>query len=242
MGSLRLVEVRDEVLQATGVVEDVLLDLRRRSPRRPAPRRSCGVAVALVAQDDREALVEEGHLLQPAADRLEVVGRWSRRCRGSAQNVTRAAGLPRGLALAQRAGHGARVVLAPDVPVGVDLHVERDGQRVHHGDADAVQAAGDRVGVAVELAAGVQDRHDDLDGGLLLHRVHARPGCRGRRRRRAPRRRPAASPRRAWRSRPSPRRRRCPRPPRSGGADRARRWSRCTCRAACAPPPGPRGP
>jgi hypothetical protein len=36
-----------------------------------------------------------------------------------------------------------------------------------------VQAAGDRVGVAVELAAGVQNGHDDLDGGPLLDRVHA---------------------------------------------------------------------
>ena len=91
---------------------------------------------------------------------------------GSAQNVTvvpRCCGL---LALAQRPGHGVRVVLAPDPPVEVDLDVERAGQRVDHGDADAVQAAGDRVGIAVELAARVQDRHDHLDGGLLLHRVH----------------------------------------------------------------------
>ena len=76
------------------------------------------------------------------------------------------------LALAQRPGHGVRVVLAPHPPIEVDLDVERAGQRVDHGDADAVQAAGDRVGIAVELAARVQDRHDHFDGGLLLHRVH----------------------------------------------------------------------
>jgi hypothetical protein len=64
-------------------------------------------------------------------------------------------------------------VLAPDVAVGVDLDVERDGEGVDDGDTDAVQAAGDRVGVAVELPARVQHGHDDLDGRLLLHRVHA---------------------------------------------------------------------
>ena len=35
-----------------------------------------------------------------------------------------------------------------------------------------MQAAGDGVGVGVELAAGVQDRHDHLDGGPLLLGVH----------------------------------------------------------------------
>ena len=92
---------------------------------------------------------------------------------GSAQNVTAAAGAPGGLALAQRARDRAGVVLSPDVPLGVDLDVDRGRQRVHHRDADAVQPAGDGVGVAVELAARVQHRHDDLDRGPLLHRVHA---------------------------------------------------------------------
>jgi hypothetical protein len=48
-------------------------------------------------------------------------------------------------------------------------------QRVDHGDPDAVQAAGDLVAAALaELAAGVQDGHDNLEGGLalLLHRRH----------------------------------------------------------------------
>jgi hypothetical protein len=53
----------------------------------------------------------------------------------------------------------------------VDFHVEPDRQRVHHGQAHAVQAAGDRVGLAVELAAGVQRGHDDLKRRALLDRV-----------------------------------------------------------------------
>ena len=43
----------------------------------------------------------------------------------------------------------------------------QSGQRVHHRHADAVQAAGDLVGVGVELAAGVQLGHDDLGGRAL---------------------------------------------------------------------------
>ena len=72
----------------------------------------------------------------------------------------------------QRGGLGVVVGLLVRLAVPVDLHVEPRGQRVDHRDADAVQAAGDRVGVGIELAAGVQDRHDDLDGGLALLRVH----------------------------------------------------------------------
>ena len=37
-------------------------------------------------------------------------------------------------------------------------------KRVHHGNADAVQAARYGVGVGVEFTAGVQLRHDHLDG------------------------------------------------------------------------------
>ncbi len=168
---LRLVQVRDEVLEAARVAEGVLADLGHVALGVGFLGVVVGVAVALVAQHDGEALVEEGHLLQPAADRLDVVG-------GLLEDLVvdpvrdRAAGLLRGLALAQRPGDGAGVVLAPDESVAEDLHVQSDRQRVDHRDADAVQAAGDRVGVAVELAAGVQHGEHHLHGGTLLHRVH----------------------------------------------------------------------
>ena len=50
--------------------------------------------------------------------------------------------------------------------------------------------------------------------------------------------------RRSCRSVPgrAPRRPSCRRPRTPGGAGRARRWSRCTCRAACGRRPDPRGP
>ena len=53
------------------------------------------------------------------------------------------------------------------------------GQRVHDRDADAVQAAGEAVGLVVELAAGVQARQDEFDAADFLLRVdvdrHAAP-------------------------------------------------------------------
>ena len=82
------------------------------------------------------------------------------------------AGSRAGAELVERAGLRIGVGLLVRLAVAVDLHLEPGGQRVHHRDADAVQAAGDGVGVGVELAAGMQDRHDDLDGGPLLLRVH----------------------------------------------------------------------
>jgi hypothetical protein len=55
-----------------------------------------------------------------------------------------------------------------DSAVALDLHDHLLGERVDHGDAHAVEAAGDLVGVVVELAAGVEDREDDLEGRDLL--------------------------------------------------------------------------
>src|SRR5699024_12035128 len=79
-----------------------------------------------------------------------------------------------GLALDQRAGHGVPIGLGPAVAAAVDLDLEHGRQRVDHGDADAVQTAGDGVAVGVELAARVQlgehDLHGRLTGLVHLHR------------------------------------------------------------------------
>ena len=64
------VEVADEVGDATLVAEDDLADFS--SSARPRSSRRTIVRPA----------VEEGHLLQPAVDGLEVVSRWSRRSWG----------------------------------------------------------------------------------------------------------------------------------------------------------------
>ena len=55
--------------------------------------------------------------------------------------------------------------------VAPDGELEPSRQRIDHGDADAVQAAGYLVGVLVEFPAGVELRHDDLGGrhALAVH-------------------------------------------------------------------------
>ena len=69
-------------------------------------------------------------------------------------------------------GFALGVFLLVDFAVAVDVddHVVAEG--VDAGDADAVEAAGDLVGVFVEFAAGVEDGHDDLEGGAVLFLVH----------------------------------------------------------------------
>ena len=55
--------------------------------------------------------------------------------------------------------------------VAVDLDDQPLAERVDHADADAVQAAGDLVALAAELAAGVQDGEHDLGRALALVRT-----------------------------------------------------------------------
>ena len=52
-----------------------------------------------------------------------------------------------------------------------DFHIDAHRQGVDDGDADAVQTAGDRIGLAVELATGVQHGQRHLDAGHLCLRV-----------------------------------------------------------------------
>src|SRR5436305_1298569 len=59
-------------------------------------------------------------------------------------------------------GEAAVVGLEPGLPLAPDLQLQGLGEGVDHRDADAVEAAGDLVGVLVELTARVQLGHDDL--------------------------------------------------------------------------------
>jgi hypothetical protein len=62
--------------------------------------------------------------------------------------------------------------------VAPDFQIQLSRQRVHHGDAHAVQAARDFVAVVVELAAGVQDGEHDFRRGRPFGILSS--GCRGR--------------------------------------------------------------
>src|SRR5581483_8112570 len=125
----------------------------------------------LVAQDDPETLVEEGHLAEPGRDRLEVVF-------GGLEGVL--AGEPRhagaGLLAVLQVADLAQVVvrgavgelLLPQLAAVLHLEVELAGQRVHDRDADAVQTAGNLVATAAELASGVQHGERQRRGRQLL--------------------------------------------------------------------------
>ena len=67
-------------------------------------------------------------------------------------------------------GHGlaTREGLRPGLAVARHLDDQFVAQRIHHRDAHAVQAARGRIDLAVEFAAGVQGREDDLERRLVL--------------------------------------------------------------------------
>ena len=65
-------------------------------------------------------------------------------------------------------GLAAGIGLAPQGAVTGDLDGQVVGQGVDDGAADAVQAAGGGVGLAAELAAGVERGEDDLEGAEVL--------------------------------------------------------------------------
>ena len=127
---------------------------------------------AVIGERDLEALVEEGHLLETLTQRLELV-------LGGLENVTvgperhARAGLGGFLTLFERGvRHAVRVLLAPHVTVTLNFDLEALRKRVHDGRAHAVQTARDRVAAATELAARVEHRQHELNGGLLLGGVH----------------------------------------------------------------------
>ena len=68
----------------------------------------------------------------------------------------------------------ARELLPVHLPVAAHLGDQPLGERVDDRDADAVQAAGDLVAAAAELAAGVQLRQHDGERrqALVRHHVH----------------------------------------------------------------------
>jgi hypothetical protein len=150
----------------------VVASYRRRVASGHVVGRVCGrVLRALVDQRDGQALVEEGHLLQAARERLErpLCGLEDRAVRPEGHNRS---GLVRLLAPLQRSYRlGVLIRLPPDVAILADFHLEPGGERVDDRDAHAVQAAGHRIGLAVELSAGVQRRQHNLNGRPLFNRV-----------------------------------------------------------------------
>ena len=161
-GVLRVVDVGDEVLDPALGVELVPV-----------------LALALVDEHDPQAAREERRLAQALHERLDREVDLLEDLRVG-EEVDRRAGvalvrLADDLDVGQR--DAALELLAVDLAVAAHLGDEPLGERVDDRDADAVQAAGDLVAVAAELAAGVQLRQHDRQRRQPLVLDQRRPGC-----------------------------------------------------------------
>ena len=153
-----------------------MLDVLRRCRRRTGtiPVRRCGAS----AMDDPHALVQERQLLHALLQR--GVGELGRR-----EDLR--VGLERGLgaalvgvADAADVGlrHAALVFLVIDVAVAADFDLAPFGEEIHHGDADAVQAAGGLVGALAELAAELEHGHHAFERGDVAADFFGSCSCR----------------------------------------------------------------
>ena len=127
---------------------------------------------ALISENDGQTLVQEGHFLQALSHGVKVelsdfedLSVWPEALLG--------AGTASLLHLLEFLGNRVVEVLTPQVALALDFSFHAGGQCVHHGNTHAVQTAGNRIGIRIELAAGVQLGHDHLDGrhacGVHLH-------------------------------------------------------------------------
>ncbi len=126
------------------------------------------LAGALVPQPDADPGIEKRQFAQALGQHVVMkidVGEYG----GAGLEADFGAGLL-GLAdgLQRRLRVAEPIVLLVELAVAVDGQLQGLGQRVHHRNADPVQAAGHFVGTVVELTAGVQHGHDDLGGGTAL--------------------------------------------------------------------------
>ena len=152
---LALVEPLGVVEQAVVELEDVLLDL------------AALLDLTQILEGELEALVEEGRLAQVGLEGVVVeLDGLEDLCVGP-EGDGGAGGL--GLADDLHLAHGLAVfeVHLVDLAVAADLHLDVGGERVDDRDAHAVQAAGDLVAAAAELAARMEHGEDDLEGGDL---------------------------------------------------------------------------
>ena len=130
------------------------------------------LAVAFVVERDFQAFVEEGELAETLRKRVEAVdGLVENRRIGVERDLC--AGFARLAGSFQlRCRDSFFVGLLPDFAIAPDFEVEPVGKSIDDGDADAVEAAGNFVGIAIEFSAGVKDGHDDFGGGLFFGGVH----------------------------------------------------------------------
>ena len=137
-----------------------------------AHRLAHGLLAAQVGDRDAQAGVQKRLLAHTHVQRLIVIDRVLEHNRVGLEAHGRA-----GVVGLADDGHGLRRLAAGelhliDLPVFVHVHFQPLGQGVDDRCADAVQAAGDLIAPAAELAARVQHREHDLKRGLARLRLH----------------------------------------------------------------------
>ena len=132
----------------------------------------------------RDAGIEEGELAQPVLQRREIeldhgegLGRRQEGDLGAALAVR-----PSPTTFSGATASPSRNSMKCSLPSRQIVQLEPGRQRVDDRDADAVQAAGNLVGILVEFSAGMQLGHDDLGRRHAFALVDVGRECRGRRR------------------------------------------------------------
>src|SRR5581483_2904237 len=127
---------------------------------------------ALVFDGDLDALVQKRQLAQPLGKNVEAeVDGLEDRAVGF-EGDPRAAFFGFADFLQSSLGIAALVALLIHLAVALDLDLQGFRERVDHGNADAVQAAGNFVGSFVEFAAGVKFGQHDFGGGNVFGRMN----------------------------------------------------------------------
>src|SRR5438309_7582553 len=132
-----------------------------------------GELASLVDEHDRDALVEEGIAAERPRDRLPGEGDLRKDLRIGPKTYVRALSVRLPGDGDRPLWHTADVFLAVHLAVAVHLDLEPLAERVHHGQANAVQPTRHLVSAAAELAARVQFGEHDLERRSLRGRMHA---------------------------------------------------------------------
>ncbi len=131
-----------------------------------------GLFRAFIGERDLQALVQKGQLAQALRQSVKAVDGLFENPRVGMEGNFRP-GLARLAGLLQLVGGLAFFVsLLPHRAITRNFQLQPVGKRVHDGNAHAVETAGNFVRVAIEFAAGVQDRQHNFRSRALLRRVH----------------------------------------------------------------------
>ncbi len=152
------IEMLDELSDAAVVFEVGVLGLA-----------GLRIRIPLVGQRDQQSLVQKCEFAQSLRQRVVVVLRLGKN-RPVGQEVNSGPGLHFGdTGLVQLVGGIALgIILLPGCSVAPDLQLQIFAQRVHAGNADAVQSAGDFVSRRIKFSTRVQRGHHHLRRGNFL--------------------------------------------------------------------------